>query len=146
MAAQRTEPTMPPRSAGIEAMGIIAATKLQPPRPRLELVPRDALVALLAGGAHTRLTLLSAPPGSGKTTLLTLWHLAAFESRPFAWLSLDASDNDPARFWTCVIEALRAVVPDAGSAAAGALPFSGARSEEHTSELQSHVNLVCRLL
>src|SRR4051812_49956132 len=26
------------------------------------------------------------------------------------------------------------------------LPFSGARSEEHTSELQSHVNLVCRLL
>src|SRR5690242_20058217 len=25
------------------------------------------------------------------------------------------------------------------------LPASGARSEEHTSELQSHVNLVCRL-
>src|SRR6267142_7166398 len=26
------------------------------------------------------------------------------------------------------------------------LPGAGARSEEHTSELQSHVNLVCRLL
>src|SRR5690242_20999802 len=26
------------------------------------------------------------------------------------------------------------------------LPSSGTRSEEHTSELQSHVNLVCRLL
>src|SRR5690242_21101278 len=25
-------------------------------------------------------------------------------------------------------------------------PFGSARSEEHTSELQSHVNLVCRLL
>src|SRR6266480_6980125 len=25
-------------------------------------------------------------------------------------------------------------------------PFPGSRSEEHTSELQSHVNLVCRLL
>src|SRR5260370_29918664 len=25
-------------------------------------------------------------------------------------------------------------------------PHSGARSEEHTSELQSHLNLVCRLL
>src|SRR4051812_19541453 len=119
-----------PASPGIAAMGVIAATKLQPPRPRLELVPRDALVALLAGGAHTRLTLLSAPPGSGKTTLLTLWHLAAFENRPFAWLSLDRSDNDPVRFWTSVVEALRTVVPGAGHAAAGALPFSGANLEE----------------
>src|SRR5690242_21286764 len=31
-----------------------------------------------------------------------------------------------------------------GSGAAGVLPLQ--RSEEHTSELQSHVNLVCRLL
>src|SRR5260370_9424058 len=29
---------------------------------------------------------------------------------------------------------------------AGALQDSGERSEEHTSELQSHLNLVCRLL
>src|SRR5438477_6734405 len=29
---------------------------------------------------------------------------------------------------------------------AGLLSISGQRSEEHTSELQSHVNLVCRLL
>src|SRR5690242_21380218 len=36
-----------------------------------------------------------------------------------------------------------------GFAAAAAVLFAGnitARSEEHTSELQSHVNLVCRLL
>src|SRR5690242_21629778 len=37
-----------------------------------------------------------------------------------------------------------------GTRAAGARPFGAAhpreRSEEHTSELQSHVNLVCRLL
>src|SRR5260370_9771367 len=36
-----------------------------------------------------------------------------------------------------------------GSAGAGrnpALPFTTPRSEEHTSELQSHLNLVCRLL
>src|SRR5260370_17041499 len=33
---------------------------------------------------------------------------------------------------------------DAGRARAGRL--SGDRSEEHTSELQSHLNLVCRLL
>ena len=125
--AGATDTGGPPRAASpeIAALGVIAATKLQPPRPRAGLVPRDALVALLAGGSHTRLTLLSAPAGSGKTTLLTLWRLAAFETRPFAWLSLDASDNDPVRFWTSVIESLRTVVPGAGAAAAGALPFSG---------------------
>src|SRR6476661_1359288 len=32
------------------------------------------------------------------------------------------------------------------SRAAAALPAESARSEEHTSELQSHLNLVCRLL
>src|SRR5690242_21154990 len=33
-----------------------------------------------------------------------------------------------------------------GESASGARPVPTARSEEHTSELQSHVNLVCRLL
>src|SRR5690242_21889543 len=33
-----------------------------------------------------------------------------------------------------------------GRAGVGEQPFAGFRSEEHTSELQSHVKLVCRLL
>src|SRR5260370_20938028 len=36
--------------------------------------------------------------------------------------------------------------PRSVSAAARILSRSGCRSEEHTSELQSHLNLVCRLL
>ncbi len=53
------------------------------------------------------LTLISAPAGFGKTTLLSQWvgHL----NRPVAWVSLDRGDNDPARFWTHVIAALRSV-------------------------------------
>src|SRR5260370_41778476 len=36
---------------------------------------------------------------------------------------------------------------DAGATLSASLqPRAGARSEEHTSELQSHLNLVCRLL
>src|SRR5260370_36008655 len=35
---------------------------------------------------------------------------------------------------------------DSNAAAVGALVRSEERSEEHTSELQSHLNLVCRLL
>ncbi len=35
------------------------------------------------------------------------WHASTDETRPFAWLALDQADNDPATFWTYVIEALR---------------------------------------
>src|SRR5690242_15956540 len=44
--------------------------------------------------------------------------------------------------------ALKLTVPDVPLMFAGTIPFfaSQYRSEEHTSELQSHVNLVCRLL
>ena len=44
------------------------------------------------------------PPGFGKTTLLGDW--ARRSRRQAVWLSLDASDNDPARFWRYVAEAL----------------------------------------
>jgi LuxR family maltose regulon positive regulatory protein len=118
--ATRTATTAPPRTGAI-----IAATKLRVPPRRLALVPRDALVALVAGSPHTRLTLLSAPAGSGKTTLLTLWYISATEDRPFAWLSLDAADNDPVRFWSGVIAALRTIVPGAGEAAEAALLSPG---------------------
>ncbi|MGZ8635152.1 MAG: LuxR C-terminal-related transcriptional regulator, partial [Solirubrobacteraceae bacterium] len=101
-------------------MSVIAATKLQMPPRRDGLVARGALVSLLAGAEHTRLTMLSAPAGSGKTTLLQQWRLAAAD-QPFAWLSLEPSDDDPVRFWTCVIEALRMVVPGVGGRAEGAL-------------------------
>jgi LuxR family maltose regulon positive regulatory protein len=111
-------------------MSVVAATKLEVPPRREGLVPRVALVSLLAGAQHTRLTMLSAPAGSGKTTLLQQWHLAAPASLPFAWLSLERSDDDPVRFWTCVIEALRVVEPQIGARAEGALRSPGASLEE----------------
>ena len=110
-------------------MRVIAATKLEMPPRREGLVPRAALVSLLAGAQHTRLTMLSAPAGSGKTTLLQQWRLAAAD-QPFAWLSLEPSDDDPVRFWTCVIEALRMAVPGIGGRAEGALRSPGTSLEE----------------
>ena len=68
-----------------------------------------------------KLTLVSAPAGSGKTTLLAEWSASRGERRPFAWLSLDASDNDPVRFYEGVIAALRRVVPGVGEQALSAL-------------------------
>jgi LuxR family maltose regulon positive regulatory protein len=89
-------------------------TKLFVPPPRPDLLSRPRLVRRLEDGLRPgqRLTLVSAPAGYGKTTLLSEW--AAGTDQPVAWLSLDAGDNDPVRFWTYVVAALRQVDPDLG--------------------------------
>ena len=84
----------------------VLVTKIEPPRPRAGHVPRDRLLQRLAGAGRPRLTLLVAPAGSGKSTLLTEWLAAAGDDTAFAWLGLDAADNDPARFWTHLLASI----------------------------------------
>src|ERR671925_1603443 len=100
---------------------VLAYTKLQAPSIRSGLVPRGRLVSAITAVPGAKLTLVSAPAGSGKTTLLAEWSASRGERRPFAWLSLDASDNDPVRFYEGVIAALRRVVPGIGEQALTAL-------------------------
>lgn len=96
----------------------ILATKLYVPRMRPTLLPRPHLLARLAVGITGSLTLLSAPAGFGKTTLLGAWRAtAAGGAVPLAWVSLDAADQDPARFWSYVITALDALQPGVATAA-----------------------------
>jgi LuxR family maltose regulon positive regulatory protein len=83
--------------------------KLYVPRVRRDLVPRARLVQRLDEGVTRKLALVSAPAGYGKTTLLAEW--AAATEYPVAWLSLDREDDDPGRFWTYLIAALRQVEP-----------------------------------
>jgi LuxR family maltose regulon positive regulatory protein len=93
-------------------------TKLFRPSPRPGMVARPRLQERLDRGLGAKLMLVSAPAGFGKSTLLVEW-LAAAESRAGstvrgAWLSLDAADNDPARFWRYVVAAIRTAVPGVG--------------------------------
>jgi len=100
-------------STGVEdAARPLIQSKLEPPVPR-ERVSRRELLELCAGPPH-KLTLIRAPAGWGKSTLLADWHALESETRPFAWVALDADDNDPVRFWTYVIHALRSLDPSAG--------------------------------
>ena len=101
----------PPRDAAAPA-AVLVDTKLQPPAGRPKHVPRPGVLEHLRHAERAKLTLVAAPPGWGKTTLLGEW---CAEERRVAWLSLDASDNDPVRFWTYVVEALRTVEPDVGA-------------------------------
>lgn len=90
----------------------LVETKLHAPRRRRGVVHRARLANRLLPPEQPPLTLVSAPAGFGKTTLLTEWF--ADRGRTTAWLSLDAGDNDAARFWSYLIAALRTVVPDVG--------------------------------
>jgi LuxR family maltose regulon positive regulatory protein len=100
---------------------IIHATKLHQPQPRANWIARSRLLALLDTGRQEvqGLVLVSAPAGAGKTTLVGQW-LAKRAARS-AWLSLDAEDDDPARFWTCVVYALQTVAPALGESVVEAL-------------------------
>lgn len=82
-------------------------TKLYVPRPREGAVPRDRLLARLDEVWRRSFTLISAPAGSGKTSLVAAW--LERSGTTAGWLSLDRSDDDPARFWTYLVEALRSV-------------------------------------
>lgn len=87
----------------------LLATKLYIPPARKNLVPRLRLIQTLndAWQQDKKLTLVSASAGYGKTTLVIEW-LRGCQSK-FAWLSLDKTDNDPARFMAYLIAALQMV-------------------------------------
>jgi LuxR family maltose regulon positive regulatory protein len=106
------------------------ATKLAPPMLRRRLVARPRLVARLNIEPLPKVMLVDAPPGWGKTTLVTEWIASQGASRRFAWLALDRDDNDPARFWTYAIEALRTVLPELGDQALAWLRVPGTDAVE----------------
>lgn len=94
----------------------LVTTKLALPCPRPGLVPRPRLMDRLEAGLQRRLTLIAAPAGYGKTTLVSAWHATeAGQTWPLAWLSLDASDNDPVHFWTYAVAAVQTVYAGLGA-------------------------------
>jgi LuxR family maltose regulon positive regulatory protein len=124
--AQRlgTEYFEPVAVTGNDLGAPLLRTKLVVPgSPRL--VVRESLIDALSAGLSRPFTLVYGPAGSGKTMLVAQWATAAREERPVAWLSLDADDNDPARFWMYVIGALRSAVPGIGEASLAMLRAPG---------------------
>ena len=84
--------------------------KTHMPIRRQNIIRRDALLDRLMDDRERRITLVHAPAGYGKSTLLAQW---AREDpiRRFGWVTLDDSDNDPARFWRYVLLAMRVMSP-----------------------------------
>ena len=83
---------------------LLAEAKLAAPRQRAGTVRRPRLERALESGADAALTLVAAPAGYGKTTAVRAWY--ATSGGALAWVTLDAGDNEPARFWTYVATAV----------------------------------------
>lgn len=100
----------------------IIETKLIPPQPACAWLARPHLLAQMERLRSCKLALLLAPAGAGKTTLLAQWisHLlapiaqdSATTPTPVAisWLTLEAADNEPARFFYYLLAAIKRALP-----------------------------------
>ncbi|HLN61774.1 MAG TPA: AAA family ATPase, partial [Symbiobacteriaceae bacterium] len=96
----------------------LVQTKIHPPLRRADTIDRQRLFDLLRTAVTTRpVTLVSAPAGYGKTTLLA----ALPDLLPVcghAWVSLDAEENDPVRFFGALTAALQRLAPAFGASQA----------------------------
>jgi LuxR family transcriptional regulator, maltose regulon positive regulatory protein len=116
---------MSERSDGIASDGaasgldVLLATKLHLPHPRAGFVSRPRLLTSLDEAPVPGVVLVCAPAGFGKTALVGDW--ARRGGRPVAWLSLDAGDSDPARFWRHVVVALGQARPGIAARVSGLL-------------------------
>jgi len=104
-------------------------TKLLPPRLHASTIQRADLLARLDEGLSRKLILVSAPTGFGKTTLVGSW--IKKRGFPSAWLTLDAYDNDPTRFWTYAISALRSFDPAIGKTSLASLSAPNPPAFQH---------------
>lgn len=89
-------------------------TKLLPPRPVPELLPRARLTGRLLANLSRPLTLVTANAGSGKTTLVA--EFVRQHVQNYVWYQLDHTDADPAVFLGYVTHGIQQVVPGFGEA------------------------------
>jgi LuxR family transcriptional regulator, maltose regulon positive regulatory protein len=104
---------------------LISPTKLSPPtylsastttKAALEIL-RTRLIQRLKSMPSGEVCLVEAAEGYGKTTLVSAWARLALEGENppvVSWLTLDKSDNDPARFLASLAQALHTAKPGLG--------------------------------
>ena len=99
-----TDPRVEIEALGGCPIGSVSNSKVKTPWLRDEVVARPRLTDSLVGNSG-HLVFMSAPPGFGKSTLLAQW--AALDPRPFAFVSLESTENDPAELWASIVHSIR---------------------------------------
>ncbi|MEW5818418.1 MAG: hypothetical protein AB1798_23890 [Spirochaetota bacterium] len=99
--------TIPSAGASAEVPSL-PLTKFKPPALPQDLIARPRLIQRI----NTPVTLICAPSGFGKSTVLNEWQQNC--GMQVTWVTLDADDNDPLRFWSTVVTALQTVSSSVG--------------------------------
>src|SRR4051794_2098989 len=114
-AIEATPPPPAVGAAGVPRLRDVSVERTAGPESRRRrppfrpgLVARQRLVSRLAG-RDAPLALVVGPAGYGKTTALAEW--AEQDERPFAWITLDSGDDDPARLLASIAFALDEIEP-----------------------------------
>lgn len=115
----------------------LVEAKLSAPRHRTGMVDRRQIAEALDASQEALLTLVAAPPGYGKTTAVRAW--CAGRPAPFAWVTLDAGDNDPVRLWRYVATALDRVRQGVGARALRRLSLQAGAVESAVDELMNGI-------
>ncbi|HEY1616752.1 MAG TPA: LuxR C-terminal-related transcriptional regulator [Streptosporangiaceae bacterium] len=103
----------------------LAEDKIRVPRPGLAMLRRGRVTELMEAAAGRRVTVVTGPAGAGKTVACAAWASARPAARQPAWLTADARDAEPDRFWRYLAAALarsRAFGPDDAALLAAARP------------------------
>lgn len=138
------QPTTVPREA-LDQRTQLLATKFHIPEPRPAFVARPRLIERFSVALHSKLMLIAGPAGFGKTMLVSEWLQHNVERKTqsdqdleaparrsplgAAWVSLDAGDRDPLRFWSYVVTAIDTLL-DRGGTATGAQALALLRSPQ----------------
>ena len=125
------------QSGGAASAPLLAEAKLAAPRIRGELVPRPRIMRALDDAQDAALTLVAAPAGYGKTTAVRAW--CARRQTPFAWVTVDAGDNDPVRLWNYLATAVDRVRQGLGDKALRRLTVAGGPIESPVDELMNEL-------
>jgi LuxR family transcriptional regulator, maltose regulon positive regulatory protein len=118
MHVTQVPPAVPPPATPRNRPPLFLATKVFPPRLPAGLIDRPRLLSLAAKVEYKRLTVIKAPAGFGKTSLALTWLDRLNAGGAFvAWLSLDTEDDEPARFFHHLAQALRNACASVGASA-----------------------------
>ncbi len=98
------------KAQDIEYKSGLIRTKYSRPGISSNMVHRNRLYDRLNKALDHKLTIVTAPAGYGKSVAVNEW--LNFSGVPFAWVSIDESDNDPVIFGKYICAALDVIVRD----------------------------------
>ncbi|MEM5429224.1 LuxR C-terminal-related transcriptional regulator [Cupriavidus oxalaticus] len=121
-------PGLDARPRPLRPLQPVASAKLLPPRHARTLLPRERLMNRLLDARRQRCVVIQGQAGAGKTCTLMAWRKALISlGFDVSWLALAAEDNEPTRFFDCLLASLAEIDP--GMARDAAMQVGGAEDD-----------------